>query len=195
MADVTHPNSSRFRILTVCTGNICRSPAAERLLQLQLGGSVEVVSAGTGALVGEPISDPMVPLLARAGADTGGFSARMLSEADVRSADLVLALTLEHRSRAVIAWPGALRRAFTLRELSRLAEQVGAQALPRGDVAERLRALVPLALRARGIVRVPPEEDDVPDPYRRSDAHYAASFDAIHDAVRRLVAVVRPEAG
>ncbi|TGO05800.1 Low molecular weight protein-tyrosine-phosphatase Wzb [Serinibacter arcticus] len=154
---------------------------------------MEVVSAGTGALVGEPISGPMVPLLERAGADTATFEARLLTPDDVRSADLVLALTLEHRSHAVVAWPGALRRTFTLLELARLAEHVGRDALPEGDAAERLRALVPLAIRARGIVRVPPEEDDVPDPYRRSDAHYAASFEAIDGAVRRLVAVVSPK--
>lgn len=194
MDQATHATTSRFRILTICTGNICRSPAAERLLRLRLGDAVEVVSAGTGALVGEPISGPMVPLLERSGADTTAFEARLLAPEDVRSADLVLALTLEHRSRAVVAWPGALRRTFTLLELARLAEHVGRDTLGEGDVADRLRALVPLAIRARGVVRVPPEQDDVPDPYRRSDAQYAASFDAIDDAVRRLTAVVSPAA-
>lgn len=190
MTDGTHSNSSRFHILTVCTGNICRSPAAERLLRLHLDDTVTVTSAGTGALVGEPIANPMKPLLAHAGADTERFSARMLTESHVRSADLVLALTLEHRSQAVIAWPGALRRTFTLREFARLAEHVGAGALPSGNAAARLVALIPLAMRARGIVRVPPEEDDVPDPYRRSAGQYADSFGAIDDAVSRLAAIV-----
>lgn len=190
----THATASHFRVLTICTGNICRSPAAERLLRLHLGDGVEVVSAGTGALVGEPISGPMVPLLERAGADVTAFEARSLTPDDVRAADLVLALTLEHRSRAVVAWPGALRRTFTLLELARLAEHIGRDALPNADVADRLRALVPLAIRARGVVRVPPEDDDVPDPYRRSEAQYAASFEAIDDAVRRLAAVVSPAA-
>lgn len=194
MDQATHATTSHFRILTICTGNICRSPAAERLLRLHLGDAVEVVSAGTGALVGEPISGPMVPLLERAGADTADFAARALTPEDVRAADLVLALTLEHRSRAVVTWPGALKRTFTLLELARLAEHVGRDALPEGDVAARLRALVPLAIRARGMVRVQPEQDDVPDPYRRSDAQYATSFDAIDDAVRRLAAVVSPAA-
>lgn len=194
MDQATHATTSHFRVLTICTGNICRSPAAERLLRLHLGDAVEVVSAGTGALVGEPISGPMVPLLEGAGADTADFAARALTPEDVRAAGLVLALTLEHRSRAVVTWPGALKRTFTLLELARLAEHVGRDALPEGDVAARLRALVPLAIRARGVVREPPEQDDVPDPYRRSDAQYAASFDAIDDAVRRLAAVVSPAA-
>ncbi|GAB3624535.1 hypothetical protein GCM10027418_26200 [Mariniluteicoccus endophyticus] len=44
----------------VCTGNICRSPAGHLLLQRYLGDSVEVTSAGTHALVGQPV-DPTRP--------------------------------------------------------------------------------------------------------------------------------------
>ena len=192
MTQATHPVSSPVRVLAICTGNICRSPAAERLLRLHLGDAIAVTSAGTGALVGEPISGPMVALLERAGADATQFAARALAPDDVKTADLVLALTLEHRSRAVIAWPGALKRTFTLLELARLSQEVGSDALPEGDASERLRALIPLAMRARGNHRVPPEDDDVPDPYRRSEAHYEASFEAIDDAVRRLSSVVSP---
>ncbi len=48
-------NTGPFKILTVCTGNICRSPLAEGLLRKVLRGlPVEVSSAGTGALVGVP---------------------------------------------------------------------------------------------------------------------------------------------
>ena len=47
-----------FSILTVCTGNICRSPLAEGLLRMVLGGlDVTVQSAGTAALVGEPMTE------------------------------------------------------------------------------------------------------------------------------------------
>ena len=55
-----------FTVLAVCTGNICRSPAVERLLVAELGpgSDVHVVSAGVGAVVGAPISPPMAALLA-----------------------------------------------------------------------------------------------------------------------------------
>ncbi|GMA30381.1 low molecular weight phosphatase family protein [Litorihabitans aurantiacus] len=185
------PTAQPVRILTICTGNICRSPAAERLLRTHLDG-VEVTSAGTGALVGEPIHPPMAALMTRAGIDADGFTARALASEHVRDADLVLALTVSHRSQAVVAWPGALRRTFTLRELARLAEHVGSDVLGEGTTADRLRALVPLAIRARGVVRVPPEDDDVVDPYRRPDAVYTQAYATIEDAVRRLAAVVTP---
>jgi len=51
-----------FRVLHVCTGNICRSPMAEHLmragLQQRLGGGAaafEVASAGTMGFAGEPM--------------------------------------------------------------------------------------------------------------------------------------------
>jgi len=56
-----------FSILTVCTGNVCRSPAVERLLSTELGPTVQVSSAGTHALVGHPISQPMAALLTASG--------------------------------------------------------------------------------------------------------------------------------
>ena len=60
--------ASPFSILVVSTGNVCRSPAAERLLQQRLGPTVTVESAGTFGLVGEPIAAPMAQLLAERGA-------------------------------------------------------------------------------------------------------------------------------
>jgi len=90
-------------VLVVCTGNICRSPAAELLLADRLGGDsgITVASAGVRGLVGEPISKPMAELLQADGIDPGVFRARYLREADVRGASLVLVMTRAHRSHAV----------------------------------------------------------------------------------------------
>src|SRR5215204_6047632 len=81
-----------FSILTVCTGNVCRSPAVERLLASKLGPTVEVASAGTHALVGHPISEPMAALLSGSGIEDQPFAARRLSEEMLKGADLVLPL-------------------------------------------------------------------------------------------------------
>ncbi|EFT2876714.1 protein tyrosine phosphatase, partial [Escherichia coli] len=40
-------------ILIICTGNICRSPIAERILRSKITNR-KIDSAGTGALVGFP---------------------------------------------------------------------------------------------------------------------------------------------
>ena len=96
----------------------------ERLLAQKLGPTVSVSSAGTHALVGHPISEPMARLLRSSGAEEAVFAARRLTEKLVKEADLVLALTRAQRGLVVELWPPAVRRTFTLREFARLLEQV-----------------------------------------------------------------------
>ena len=59
-----------FSILTVCSGNICRSPLAEQLLRVGLTdlAGVTVSSAGTIALVGEGMPAEAQALSVRYGA-------------------------------------------------------------------------------------------------------------------------------
>ncbi len=171
-----------FSILTVCTGNVCRSPAVERLLASKLGPTVSVASAGTHALVGHPISEPMAVLLRnRWRRGHVPFEARRLSEQMLKEADLVLPLTRAQRSLVVELWPAAVRRTFTLARV-RAAAAVGSipSALPAGTPADRLRAAIPLAAAERGRERTSADEDDVIDPFRLSDEVYARLFCTDH---------------
>ena len=184
------PEPTPFSLLLVCTGNICRSPAAERLLAGEFDAGVTVSSAGTHALVGKPISAPMVPLIEGAGADPQDFHARRLTEQVLRSADLVLAMAREHRAAVVEVWPAAVRRTFTLREFAELLARVNPAYIPDGSHAARLRAAIPLAAAQRGRVAFGPDDLDIADPYRRSDAHYAAAFAQIKRSVHTITCVV-----
>lgn len=181
--------SSDLRILTVCTGNICRSPAVEYLLRDALGPSVEVTSAGTQALVGHPIDPQMAALLPMDGSD---FAARRLSARAVRDADLAIGLSREHRSRMVALYPGALRYAFTLRELARILRSpqfLGQSA--EGTPGRALAELIPSMAAARTRVRaVDSVDDDIVDPYRQSDDAFRAAFAQIGDAVDAVAAAV-----
>jgi protein-tyrosine phosphatase len=82
------------RVLVVCTGNVCRSPAAELLLRDRLGAAdVDVASAGVHALVGQPVDPPVAELLVERGVAPGGFRARQLDAAEAGAVDtLVTAL-------------------------------------------------------------------------------------------------------
>ena len=191
-ADIGHPHG--FTILAVCTGNVCRSPAVERLMRAAFdgGSGVAVHSAGIGALVGEPIHEPMAELLRELEVDVEGFAARRITETMVREADLLLPLTREHRAAVVDLYPGAVRRTFTLRELARLAEQVDreeltAKAWPGTSPADRLAALVPLAAAHRA--HVPAELDDVVDPFRRAPKVYQESLNQMVPAVRTIAQI------
>src|SRR5699024_7225054 len=91
-----------YRILTICTGNICRSPMVEfavreALEQAGLGDRVEVASAGTsGWEVGNPIDPRAGALLSRHGLSTDAHRARQMDDAELQAADLVLTLDHDH---------------------------------------------------------------------------------------------------
>jgi protein-tyrosine phosphatase len=176
-----------FSILAVCTGNVCRSPAVERLLANKLGPTVTVRSAGTHALVGHPISEPMAALLQDSGVESGSFEARRLSEQMLKEADLILSMTLAQRGLVVELWPAAVRRTFTLREFARLLSRIHSSVLPTAAPADRLRAAIPLAVAERGRERRSADEDDITDPFRLSNAVYADSFAQITSAVDSIV--------
>ena len=175
-------------VLVVCTGNICRSPAVERLLAHALGpeSGVGVGSAGVRAVVGAPMSAPMVELVEAAGASAAGFTARQVTTPLVQNADLVLAMTRSHRAALVELVPAAVRRTFTLRELARLLADVDPEALPSGPVPERLAALLPLAAAQRGRRTVDAREDDVVDPYGGGSRLYALAFRQLEPAVQMI---------
>ena len=73
-----------FAIVTICTGNICRSPLAEVLLRERLSGvGVVVRSAGTHALTGHGMSPEAQELAVRLGGDPSAAAAhrgRLLDE-------------------------------------------------------------------------------------------------------------------
>ena len=165
------------QILTVCTGNVCRSPFLERALQAELDGSwgtgsVRVSSAGTGALAGHGMDARAQVCLAGAGYAAEGFVARQLTASMVAESDLVLTATRAHRADVARLHPRALRYVFSFREFAELVAGVPGDQLyaGTGSAREQVVRAVGLALAQRGMR--PPLSDldaDVVDPFRRSD--------------------------
>ena len=178
-------------VLAVCTGNICRSPAVETLLRSVLDTSVTVGSAGTHALVGHPLAEPMAELLTAGGFPPGDFAARQLTPDLVDQADLILALTPDHRARVVESVPSAVRRTVTVGELGRLSSTLVPGTITGHDDAARLAALLPAALLERPRHAGRHHDDSVVDPYNRSAATYRRSYDQILDALTPVMAALR----
>ncbi|HLZ38505.1 MAG TPA: hypothetical protein VKP64_12290 [Mycobacteriales bacterium] len=184
---------ARFRVLHVCTGNICRSPIAERLMRTglvrRLGPEVldrvVVESAGTWGHTGSPMERFALATLAEIGVHGDDFCARELTAAMAAAADLILGATREHRAAVLTLHPGAARRTFTLPEFGRLSRVVDPAHLPPGDdVVARARALVAAAAGARGSVPpVPAALDDVGDPYGAPQALFRDAAALIADAL------------
>jgi protein-tyrosine phosphatase len=188
-----------FSILTVCSGNICRSPLAEQLLRVGLASWPEVVlaSAGTIGLTGQGMPEQAADLSRQFGGDPSTHVAQLLTEQHIASADLVFAMSREHRRAIVELVPRAIRYTFTIREFARLVSEITdddldeAAALPLGDVVARFTTLIALAAAQRGAVAPPAsvDDDDVVDPYRRSDEVYAESAQQLVPAVNAVTAL------
>lgn len=105
------------RILTVCTGNICRSPAAEFLLRQRIertGKRVEARSAGIGALVNHPAEEAIRAMMNARGVDLSTHRASQLTPARLRWAELVLVMEKHHRDAVLAMDPTARGKTFLL---------------------------------------------------------------------------------
>lgn len=199
-----------IELLTICTGNVCRSPLAEVLIQAQMDSSVVTVrSAGTHALVGEPMTENAIALVE----DERGLppsavrrarrhAAVQVREGDVRRADLVLAMTRRHRTHAVELAPSRLRASFTIREFGRLATGVSSDVVAEElkgvtDLQRRLERMLALVAAQRGLAEPNPhaDADDVIDPFRRSSQTYDMALSQILPGVSEVARLLRSVAG
>lgn len=160
--------SSRYRIITVCTGNICRSPMAELMLAEalaaeDLAGTV-VDSAGITAYeVGRPIDPRAARTLQAHGISSDRHVAREWRPEWFRNRDLILALDVDHY--------GWLR-----------------QAAPDGGSLAKIRMLRSFDPAVAG---KDPLDQGIEDPWYGGHTDFDLTWNLIHAAVPGIVAHVR----
>lgn len=198
MTDPTGSPIARGRVLVVCTGNVCRSPYVERrLAQLLAGTGLTVTSAGTGALVGEPVDQSVARLLERVGASAVGFAARQLTPQLVAEADLVLAATREHRSHVVQMHPKALSYCFTIGDFADMVGGLdGAGAgIPEPNTSWAAHVAKLAAARRGTIAPRSGDESDIPDPFRQGPGVFERMARSIEAGLPAIVAALTPPIG
>jgi protein-tyrosine-phosphatase len=111
------------RVITVvCTGNVCRSPMAERLLAHALKAedeplrSIIVQSAGVSAFAGDPPSRNACKALQPVKIDLGDHRSRPFSDQLAETSDLILAMTSGHIDVIQNRYPGLETPVFRFRE-------------------------------------------------------------------------------
>ena len=108
-----------MKVLFVCDGNICRSPLAAEYLRhraVREGLSHLVVdSAGVLGIEGAPAAPLSVAIAREAGLDLTRHRSRGVTIADMRTADLVVAMTLAQLETLARRYPGAGQRQLLLR--------------------------------------------------------------------------------
>lgn len=174
--------SDPYRVMTVCTGNICRSPMAQVVLRDRfeaagLGGQVVVDSTGVSDEEHGHGIDPR----ARAALEERGYAvddlhrARRVGRDDVARRDLVLAMTAQHAR--------ALRRLVDGRP-----DAAGV------DVGERIRMYRSFDPDAPRVGPGEPESAlDIADPWYGGPRDFEVSLDEIEAAADAIVDHVRAE--
>jgi len=192
-----------MEIMTVCTGNICRSPLAELIIATRLADvGATVHSGGVRGLNSAPMTPEAAHLAIHYGVPQAAADAhrsRYLTEAMLASPDLILTMTRDHRRDVAELAPGRLRSTFTVREFARLAantpdDQIAAAAAAAGDdPGARLRAAAAHLASLRGLILAPadPAEDDVVDPYRQPWEVYITSAEQLLPALDQVERVAR----
>lgn len=155
-----------FRVMFVCTGNICRSPMAEVVFrwfahQAGLGDRVVSTSSGTGDWhVGERADGRTLDSLNRRGYDGSQHRARQFTLEDFERHDLVVALDRSHE-RILSSW------ARTPSDADKLALLLSFDPQPDGTL-------------------------DVPDPYYAGPAMFDEVLGMIESASRALFRQLEP---
>jgi protein-tyrosine phosphatase len=175
---------------------------AERLLQAGLNqvlpGGFEVSSAGTRAMVGDPMQPISADIVSTFGGDPENFTARQLTPKILRGVDLVLTMTSGHRGEVLQLDASLLKRTFTIREFARMLDVLDQRAASAGNAEEGMsdggdpltanhtfwRGLPARAAAVRHLsLPADPTENDIIDPYRRAPEVYRQMEDELAPAI------------
>lgn len=107
------------RILTLCIGNICRSPLAEALLARELPG-LTVWSAGLGALVGHAADPLSVAVAAAHGLNVQDHRAQQVTRVMCQQAELILVMEPFQKNQLEQQFPVVRGKVFNLGQHSGL---------------------------------------------------------------------------
>lgn len=109
-------------VLLVCTGNTCRSPMAQVMLQKMLAdqgigeNQVKVISAGLYASNGEKASPQAVEVMEQRGLSLASHQSRRLTPKMINEAALILGMTDEHKQAVMMLDAAASDKVFALGE-------------------------------------------------------------------------------
>jgi protein-tyrosine phosphatase len=168
-----------FKVIFVCTGNICRSPMAEQMLIQKAEKNklpIKVVSAGVMAMTGDPMTPQSADAMTKRGFTPTKHVSQDLTPKLLEEADLVLTATLDHRSAIARMLPKASKYSFTIDEFARLTSFLRAdpefqeefKKKPKETRDQYLKRAMHEAVLLRGMVPTNLDPKDVVDPYGES---------------------------
>lgn len=109
------------KIMFVCTGNICRSPMCHYYLQKLVNESglqndFLISSCGTYANTGESSTINAIEAMKKYDVDLNMHRATNIDDIDIENYDLILSLTVSHKTTVLSLYPKLRGKVYTLRE-------------------------------------------------------------------------------
>ncbi len=108
-----------MNILFVCTGNTCRSPMAQALLEEMVkekGLDIKVKSAGIFAFDGQEASENAIEVLKSEGIDLSNHRANIIYRDLLEEADLILTMGISHKRALLSKFDFVKGKIYTLKE-------------------------------------------------------------------------------
>lgn len=162
---------------------------AEGLLRTHLADAGIPATVGSAGLLpgGSPATRHAVAAMAARGIDIGRHRSRQLDGELVRTTPLIVGMARQHVREAVVTYGAAIERTFTLKELVRRGEKVGARRAT--EPVSRWLARVAAGRVVSDLVGDDPE-DDVADPIGRPRSEYEVTADELDDLTGRFVTLL-----
>lgn len=142
--DITQdiPKLIRGRVLFVCSGNSCRSPIAQAILQHITGRQITVVSAGTHGNALNTISQEAAEVLGEIGIKVENFVSATITRETVELSDLIFVMEEKHKERILELFPNVSDKVFVLNVPDPAGGNIYQYRQIRDIIKERIRDIV-----------------------------------------------------
>lgn len=119
----TYSFNDIYSVLFVCTGNMCRSPMAEGILQKKvkeeappsLSDKIWIQSCGIYAFEGNKPSEKSVQIAQQNGIDISSIRSKSINRVLVEQSDIIFALSIDHLNFILDNFPSARHKTFLIK--------------------------------------------------------------------------------
>lgn len=183
-----------LNVLFVCTGNICRSAAADALASMYFRHApIHVASAGTRGLIDHPIQPNVGKILLNAGIDASSFRSQRLTQPIAVKQDIIFCFEKRQRSSIVALAPSMVKHTYLLTDFANMCQYADVNGLiPNSDIAGRLRYVDAVSQMLRTRV---PEGQEIADPYGKQDEDYQRAVYETAMALKMIIVPSHPAPG